>query len=62
MKYYFYKKHIQLPAMKENEKTNSVDLFFIHTVFPTLVVYWLRSLGKMKYVLIVKLLKNTDEY
>ena len=62
MEYYFYKKHIELPAIKENGKTNSVDLIFIHTVLLIHVVYWLRSLGKIKYVLIVKLLTNTDEY
>ena len=51
MEYYFYKKHVQLPAMKENlkhiqvlalkenGKTNSLDLFFIDTVLLTLVVY-----------------------
>ena len=39
MEYYFYKKDIQLQAMKENEKTNLVDLFFIHTVLLILVVY-----------------------
>ena len=38
MEYYFYKKHVQLPAMKENRKTNSVDLFFIYTVLLTLGV------------------------
>ena len=62
MEYYFYKKQIQLPAMKENRKANSVDLFFIHTVLLTLAVYWLRSLGKIKYVLIAKLLTSTEEY
>ena len=39
MEYYFYKKQIQLPAMKENRKANSVDLFFIHKVLLTLAVY-----------------------
>ena len=58
MEYYYYKKHNQIPAMKENGKTNSVNLFFIHTVLLTLVVYWLCSLGKIKYVLIDKLLTN----
>ena len=62
MEFYFYKKHIQPPVMKENGKTNSVDLFFINTVLLTLVVYSLHSLGKTKYVLIVKLLTNMDEY
>ena len=39
MEFYFYKKHIQLSVMKENGKSNSVDLFFIHTVLLTLVVF-----------------------
>ena len=39
MEYYFYKKHIELPAIKENGKTNSVDLIFIHTVLLIHVVY-----------------------
>ena len=39
MEYYYYKKHIQIQAMKENGNTNSVNLFFIHTVLLTLVVY-----------------------
>ena len=39
MEYYFYKKNIQLPAMNENGKMNSVDLFFIPTVLLTLVMY-----------------------
>ena len=49
------------------EKTNSVDLFFIHTVLLTLMVYWLRSLCYIfvitffvLYVLIVNLLTNAD--
>ena len=62
MEYYFYKKHIQLSAMKGNGKTKSVDLFFIHTVPLALVVYLTTFFGKIKYVLIVKLLTTTDEY
>ena len=33
MEYYFYKKQIQLPAMKENRKANSVDLFLFTRYF-----------------------------
>ena len=32
-------KHIQVLALKENGKTNSLDLFFIDMVLLTLVVY-----------------------
>ena len=62
MEFYFYKKPIQLQVMKKNGKTNSLDLFFIHKVLLTLVAHWLCSLGEIKYVLIIKLLTNTDEY
>ena len=42
MQSHFYKKQIQLSVMKEKGKTNSVALFFIHTVLQTLVdyVFW----------------------
>ena len=40
---YFYLKH-------ETWRMKSVDPLFIHIVFLTLVVYWLSSLGKIKYV------------
>ena len=48
MEYYFYKKHIQLPAMKGNGKTKSVDPFFIHTVPLALVMYLITFFGKNK--------------
>ena len=48
MEYYFYKKHIQLPAMKGNGKTKSMDLFFIHTVPLALVMYLITFFGKNK--------------
>ena len=54
MGFYLYRKHIQLSVMNENGKKNSVDLAFYHKVLLTFMVYWLHSLGKIKYVLIVK--------
>ena len=46
--FYFYKKHIPLPVMNENGKTNLVDPLSIHTQYFQLLMYWLRSLRKKK--------------